>query len=206
MTHQQANELPIQCVYCGSDRIRASMPEGTHNFWAVSCQGCEAMGPPAETRAEAIAAWNRRAPAPTEPAVDRDADQLDTYWLTADGVADRFVRVSDVQAWLATPASPAVPAQFSDWFEREYPNRDDRQCRFRMTSVRELMEAAFSAGKVVPAPAPLAPRRSMSMFATLEDYRAAQASQPTSTPEAVNLLVEEAKRVIGQDGGAEGGA
>lgn len=51
-----------------------------------------------------------RAPAPTEPAVDRDIGQLNTYWLTADGVADQFVRVSDVQAYLATPASPAVPA------------------------------------------------------------------------------------------------
>lgn len=35
--------------------------------------------------------------------------------------------------------------QFEAWMDREYPDRTDQQGKFRMSSVRELMEAAWKA-------------------------------------------------------------
>jgi hypothetical protein len=55
----------------------------------------------------------------------------------------------------ASPAKADIPDSgviqdadreaFEEWYQREYPNRDDRQCKFRMSSPRELMTAAYQA-------------------------------------------------------------
>lgn len=37
--------------------------------------------------------------------------------------------------------------EFDTWFEREYPDRGDRQQKFRMSSVRDLMLAAYVQGR-----------------------------------------------------------
>ena len=36
---------------------------------------------------------------------------------------------------------------FEEWLDAEYPDRADRQSKFRMSSVRALMAAAWDAGK-----------------------------------------------------------
>ena len=117
MTPQQENELlPLPCPFCNS---KASMV-GAYKSWVVNCTECDAYSPSMGSKAESVAAWNRRAPAPTEPAVDRDARNAQR------AIADirRFVNESSdknlgmwidddidtLTAYLATPASPAVPA------------------------------------------------------------------------------------------------
>jgi len=39
-----------------------------------------------------------------------------------------------------------IECAFADWFRNEYPDTEDRQEKYRMSSGRELMWAAFLAG------------------------------------------------------------
>lgn len=200
---------------------------------------------------------NRRTPAPTEPAVDRDAARLKKmiawylsegrradidphghacqtteghilHWLDGGSNLDPYVRKRVGTQTLATPALPAVP-------------------ELRLCPTPDELKAHLAAVPAVPVPAPLAPILAHRRFANVTGFFDAdyveflegatngggvlngvphdslhytrseadanvtsgvwreigapqppQASQPTSTPEAVNLLVEEAKRVMGQ--------
>lgn len=45
------------CLHCGCCEAEAYR---VPNSISMECNGCHAMGPPAETLAEAIAAWNKR--------------------------------------------------------------------------------------------------------------------------------------------------
>lgn len=49
------------CPFCGNEKIEA-LHMG-HGCLAAYCYECEAEGPPRSTEAEAMEAWNRRAPA-----------------------------------------------------------------------------------------------------------------------------------------------
>ncbi len=50
----------LKCPYCGSDLVvPATIGFGSHP-WAAKCERCLAEGPTCRTKAEAIAAWNRR--------------------------------------------------------------------------------------------------------------------------------------------------
>lgn len=46
------------CPFCGSDDVEALDMEGKHY---VACYDCALEGPFHDSRAEAVAAWNRRA-------------------------------------------------------------------------------------------------------------------------------------------------
>lgn len=49
------------CPFCGG--TRTIVTEG----WDVGCNSCGALGPDGDDEAEAIAAWNQRAPIPPAP-------------------------------------------------------------------------------------------------------------------------------------------
>lgn len=53
------------CPFCKNfqyfDIAEDSRYQGEHNAWFVMCEDCFTRGPRAETREEAIEAWNRRA-------------------------------------------------------------------------------------------------------------------------------------------------
>lgn len=59
------------CPFCGSaayddEETWAVFGRRTGHKWAVACSFCEASSPGANSQGEAIAAWNRRAPAQGE--------------------------------------------------------------------------------------------------------------------------------------------
>lgn len=89
----------LPCPFCGAkDRslagIRANTltvaqvakPEaaGFIPYWAVQCEGCVSEGPPKDTKSEAVAAWNTRAPHP-----DREAEPTGGVVETMDDAARR---------------------------------------------------------------------------------------------------------------------
>lgn len=49
------------CPFCGeSNHISARGGAPDYASWWIECEGCLTEGPAAETKAEAIVAWNRR--------------------------------------------------------------------------------------------------------------------------------------------------
>lgn len=59
----------LPCPFCGSEEIVFSGEfEGT--LWILYCATCESEGSARDTRAEAIAAWNRRTPAVSREELD----------------------------------------------------------------------------------------------------------------------------------------
>jgi hypothetical protein len=126
MTPQQANEL-LPCAFCGSAANLKEIGNDHTKTRAVQVK-CSNMDCRVERtdkamargmewlRAIAIENWNRRAPAPTEPAVDRDAGpDAETLikWINAgafgmESANNRRIMCDHVRR-LATPASPAVP-------------------------------------------------------------------------------------------------
>lgn len=60
--------------------------------------------------------------------------------------------IEDAQALLKTLRSqqPVSGGDFEAWFATEYPDTSDRQGKFRMSPVRNLMRAAFDAGARPP--------------------------------------------------------
>lgn len=54
---------PLPCPFCGGEAIVDNDVVGF--YWLANCPACGACGPASETSsADAIAAWNRRAPSP----------------------------------------------------------------------------------------------------------------------------------------------
>lgn len=105
MTPQQANELLNCPLCCGKAEIQ------THGYRAIECSECGANVGAVDLE-RGIEMWNRRAPAPTEPAVDRDAvlEEVATFFEQPffDQGKIAFV-VSEIRALkLATPALPAA--------------------------------------------------------------------------------------------------
>jgi hypothetical protein len=58
------------CPFCESANLRVAHVYNDED-WCVQCCDCWSAGGHGHTKAEAIAAWNRRAPT---PAIDYDAD------------------------------------------------------------------------------------------------------------------------------------
>lgn len=56
------NEKLLPCPFCGTENVEGYRP-ALSNAWAVHCDDCDFKGPHAYSKAEAIAAWNTRAPA-----------------------------------------------------------------------------------------------------------------------------------------------
>ncbi len=52
---------PCPVPWCESDVLEPVRSIWSHNY-SIICQECRAQGPSLATKAEAIAAWNRRAP------------------------------------------------------------------------------------------------------------------------------------------------
>lgn len=53
------------CPFCESKDVWSLSRKairGWRSYWEVTCEVCECSGPPADTEAAAIAAWNRRTP------------------------------------------------------------------------------------------------------------------------------------------------
>lgn len=48
----------LPCLHCGHKKYRSY--KNMEWKWVCKCDKCGAIGPPAETKAEAIGAWNRR--------------------------------------------------------------------------------------------------------------------------------------------------
>lgn len=133
MTPQQANEL-LPCLHCDCHAVSIWTSPECATRHRIKCEDCPAcVDCYSSTREQAIAAWNRRAPAPTEPAVDRgleaaaalverkaaayDAEcgntdpETGTREYPGDGaewVMEMEELAEEIRA-LATPASQAVP-------------------------------------------------------------------------------------------------
>lgn len=54
----------LPCPFCGGDDLIIVGGPVEDDWCAVSCLGCMTVGPHNYTDPHAIAAWNRRAPAP----------------------------------------------------------------------------------------------------------------------------------------------
>lgn len=261
MTPQQANRI-ADCPFCGSANIAVGYSGQPAQSFHMRCISCGATGPGVMSPSPAGGAfppnvcdsWNRRAPAPTEPAVDFKKSYVvrfeDIGGSNTEGLdsSDLYVKCKACKAVLATPASPAVPVADCG------PN----PVTWQPADVARLDAALHKmfGTPAVPAPAPLAPIpdvlfdgmavyeeitragghmrtsaenvsevldavvrllrasqptsdpkggidvddliRDLGIETEVARIRADEFSQATSTPEAVNLLVEEAKRVMGQ--------
>lgn len=51
----------LPCAHCGGPSVKLDREPQRTNLWHVFCADCDSSGPTSETKAEAIAAWNRRA-------------------------------------------------------------------------------------------------------------------------------------------------
>jgi Lar family restriction alleviation protein len=87
------------CPFCQSEQISTHRRESGWGF-EVCCDECDAAGPIKDTRADAIAAWNRRTQAPTPEA---GGDQA------ADEALARFPKI------IAALASRPTPADERGW-------------------------------------------------------------------------------------------
>ena len=50
------------CPWCGTDDNHIELQTDNHGDWRVNCEMCVTCGPAGVTEADAITAWNRRAP------------------------------------------------------------------------------------------------------------------------------------------------
>ncbi len=89
------------CPWCGGEAKADPIPE-----WYVECTSAECMasGPFSETRALAIAAWNRLA-TPGQGEVPTDLDALTELIAAAEECADRAERNARAKCWASTGAT-----------------------------------------------------------------------------------------------------
>lgn len=146
MSRREAVEL-LPCPFCGA---AAGVTEAVGEAWA-SCYGCNASGPMKATRAEAVAAWNRRALA----ALEREGagglthdqrvalwDAINEYVETCGGNPSRHVygntprqrAVAKVEA-VFRPTPPASEATAARPEEQNYPRCSQIGCGRRSTYV-----------------------------------------------------------------------
>lgn len=85
------------CPFCGASAQVAEMPRGFRNYFALECAMCSGEGPPGKTSAEAIAAWNRRAPVVVTPEMTKRALDAQPYADENDPIrAWQMLEVGDV--------------------------------------------------------------------------------------------------------------
>lgn len=107
------NHHLLPCPFCGSSDIDPKAWTGNKDKTGPGCDGCGAL-------TETVEDWNRRAPAPTSEPGARDAEltpeKVMTFYdqaITQGGSADNIILNTawKIRDFLATPASPAVPAK-----------------------------------------------------------------------------------------------
>lgn len=105
------------CPFCGSDTVQsAEFPwNPVMTRWAIFCvRGCETQGPPADTEAEAIAAWNRRT-ALAQPAENAKGGEV-VAWMYRKPRRDMILTENRAEnaiaadGWTETPLYAHPPA------------------------------------------------------------------------------------------------
>lgn len=103
------------CPFCGGEPTEDHIPAHEHHIvgfpgypgsWSVECHACEFRIFSHKSRIEAIAAWNRRAPAEAGALSD---DAFNTAWDAVDWDVWRKRPVRELVRHLMLAAAPAAP-------------------------------------------------------------------------------------------------
>ena len=105
------------CPFCGGEAniVRTMLPTPINESWGVSCNNtglCQASIDCQATEAEAIAAWNRRAPSPSPaPGVVEALDIAKRIRENAGGTTAHIIAANDAHNFLERFASLSQPAK-----------------------------------------------------------------------------------------------
>jgi len=126
------NEKPAACPFCKAEGAYACMMD---SYIAVICEACNAEGPPHHSGIEAIAAWNRRAPAANglmelrarikemqEAAYTYGEYSKEAVCVTLDSVLDKIDELAPAAAPIVQPVGDVV--QWIRNHYQDYPNVD----------------------------------------------------------------------------------